>query len=134
MLHVYVGHQLAQLADHGDKMDAKTKAVSYASIAIGITMGFATGWLIYAQTKKRTKELEELERVEAGLPASEYADDSEYEEDAAFLREQDDDVSLRDAWDDNEEYFDQSSDATPSGSQDEGASDNVTETKHSVAK
>jgi len=110
MLHVYVGHQLAELAENGDKMDAKTKAVSYASIVIGTVMGAVTGWLIYAQTKRRTKELEELERLEAGEEPDVYVDEPEEEsEDVAFLRELDDDISLRSTWDEEGEYFDESS-------------------------
>ena len=108
LLHVFIGAQWAKLADNGDKMDAKTKALSYLSIAIGMFFGLATGYIIYGQTKKRAQELEELERTEAGALRSEYEDDPDLAEAAEWLREEEDDISLRDAWADSDEYRDTS--------------------------
>ncbi|KAF2400534.1 hypothetical protein EJ06DRAFT_494372 [Trichodelitschia bisporula] len=109
LLHVFIGSQLAKIAESGDKMDAKTKAMSYISIVVGVLAGAATGWFIYRQTKKRARELEQVEaerlRVESEEEIrAEYADDPESYEAAETLREHVDDISLRDAWDD--EYRD----------------------------
>lgn len=102
MLHVFIGSQLAKLAETGDKMDAKTKAISYISIVIGIVAGALTGWVIYRQTKKRAAQLEAEER--AGVRREsvdelrrEYSDDPEALAAAEALREEEDDISLREA-------------------------------------
>lgn len=119
LLHVWVGAQMAKLAESGDKMDAKTKAVSYIGIVIGTVAGIATGYWIYARTKRRAAELEELERVEAGGIVHEYEDDPDLAEAADIIREEDDDISLRDAWDNDFDYQDDESDRdhdAPSGS------------------
>jgi hypothetical protein len=119
LLHVFIGAQWAKLAEKGDKMDAKTKALSYVSIAIGVIVGAGTGYFIYAQTKKRAEELEELERTEAGALPAEYADDPDFTEAADFMREEDDDISLRDAWLDDDAYYDDDTGAVSSGEEDE---------------
>lgn len=100
MLHVFIGSQLAKLAEEGRQMDAKTKAISYISIVIGVVAGAATGWFIYRQTKKRAAQLEAEER--AGVRREsvdqlrrDYADDPSALEAAETLREADDDISLR---------------------------------------
>jgi hypothetical protein len=117
LLHVWVGAQMAEIAERGDKMDTGTKVVSYLGMAIGSTLGIVTGWWIYSRTKKRADELEELEREEAGRLASEYEDDPDLEEAADILREEDDDISLREAWDDDVEYQDDGSESdTPTPS------------------
>jgi hypothetical protein len=106
LLHVFVGAKLGELAEKGKEMDSRTKMISYISIIIGIVAGAATGWIIYRQTKKRAAELEEQEREHAhnssreGL-RTEYADDPAALEAAEALREEEDDISLRDAWDDD---------------------------------
>jgi hypothetical protein len=118
LLHVWVGAQMAELADRGDKMDTKTKIISYTSIAIGSILGAVTGWWIYSRTMRRAAELEELEREESGgTLADEYEDDPDLAEAADILREEEDDISLRDAWgdDDYEDDDDEGSDTpTPS--------------------
>lgn len=110
LLHVFVGRQIGMLAEDGSKMDAKTKAVSYISIAIGMAAGVATGYFIYIKTKARAKELEAEEIAAAGgeggrrgsIPEGEYLDqEDEDEEDAARRRR--DDVSLHTAYADDEE-------------------------------
>lgn len=112
LLHVFVGAKLGELAEHGEEMDAKTKMISYVSIIIGLVAGALTGWVIYRQTKKRAAELEEQERENAhhtsreGLRA-EYADDPAALEAAEVLREEEDDISLRDAWDDDYGSYDE---------------------------
>lgn len=108
MLHVFVGAQLAKIAKSGDKMDAKTKAISYLSIAIGIAAGTGTGWVIYRQTKKRAAQLEAEERNAARSESRdelrrEYADDPEALEAAEALRDGADDISLRTADDYDED-------------------------------
>ncbi|KAH7399523.1 hypothetical protein BKA66DRAFT_545639 [Pyrenochaeta sp. MPI-SDFR-AT-0127] len=109
MLHIFIGAQLEKIAESGGKMDARTKAVSYISIAIGAVAGVATGWFMYRKTKQRAAQLEAEER--AGIRRTsiedlenEYADDPGALEAAERLREEDDDISLRTAWDD--EYAD----------------------------
>ena len=120
LLHVFVGAKLGELAEKGDEMDAKTKAISYVSIVIGLVAGAVTGWVIYQQTKKRAAELEEQEREHAhhtsreGLRA-EYADDPAALEAAEVLREEEDDISLRDAWDDDYGSYDEDEQDIPDG-------------------
>lgn len=46
-------------------MDAKTKAINYASIAFGAILGATVGFIIYQRTMARAKELE-IEALEAG--------------------------------------------------------------------
>ncbi|KAJ4346265.1 Tlg2-vesicle protein [Ascochyta clinopodiicola] len=110
MLHIFIGSQLEKIAESGGKMDARTKAISYLSIAIGAVAGVATGWFMYKKTKERAAELEEEERQgvrRASLEGleNEYADDPSALEAAEHLREDEDDISLRGGWDD--EYTDE---------------------------
>lgn len=113
MLHIFIGAQLAQIAD-GDSMDPKSKALSYVSIAIGGIAGAVTGWFMYKKTKERAAQLEAEER--AGIRRMsvedlerEYADAPGALEAAETLREDDDDISLRTGWGD--EYHDDVTDA-----------------------
>ena len=116
MLHIFIGSQLARIAESGGKMDSKTKAVSYISIFIGLVAGAATGWFMYKQTQERARQLEAEERdgvrrtsIE-GLE-NEYADDPGALESARALREDEDDISLRSGWgDDFGDYHDDPSD------------------------
>lgn len=110
MLHIFIGSQLEKIAESGGKMDPKTKAISYLSIAIGAIAGVVTGWFMYRKTKQRAAQLEAEER--AGVRRAsiedlgrEYADDPAALEAAERLREDDDDISLRTTWDD--EYHDE---------------------------
>jgi hypothetical protein len=118
MLHIFIGSQLEKIAESGGKMDARTKAISYLSIAIGAVAGVATGWFMYKKTKERAAELEEEERQGVrrtsieGLE-NEYADDPEALSAAEHLREEEDDISLREGWDD--EYTDDVDDAADIG-------------------
>lgn len=66
LLHIFVGRQIGQLAEEGNKMDAKTKMISYLSIAIGMAAGIATGYFIYIKTKARAEQLEAEEEAAAG--------------------------------------------------------------------
>jgi golgi apparatus membrane protein TVP38 len=110
LLHVWVGAQMAEIADKGDKMPLGTRVVSYIGIVIGSVAGAATGWWIYKKTKERAAELEELERLEGGEGvAQEYEDEPGLEEAAELIREEDDDISLRSAWDDEVEFRDDGS-------------------------
>lgn len=118
MLHIFIGSQLEKIAESGGKMDARTKAISYLSIAIGAVAGVATGWFMYKKTKERAAELEEEER--AGVRRTsveelerEYADEPSALEAAEHLREEEDDISLRGGWDD--EYTDDVDDAADIG-------------------
>lgn len=83
LLHCFVGSRLGAIAENGDKMDAKTKAISYLSIVIGITAGVATGYFMYSRTKARARELEAEERENVGRPSRDeeeaFADEGEYE-------------------------------------------------------
>ena len=115
MLHIFIGSQLEKIAESGGKMDPKTKAISYLSIAIGAIAGVVTGWFMYRKTKQRAAQLEAEER--AGVRRTsvedlerEYADDPAALEAAEHLREDDDDISLRTTWDD--EYHDEPEEAS----------------------
>lgn len=66
LLHIFVGRQIGLLAEEGNKMDAKTKMISYLSIAIGMAAGIATGYFIYVKTKARADQLEAEEAAAAG--------------------------------------------------------------------
>jgi uncharacterized membrane protein YdjX (TVP38/TMEM64 family) len=47
MIHIFIGSRLAAIAKSGEKMDASTKAINWASIIGGGIIGAVTGWLIY---------------------------------------------------------------------------------------
>jgi hypothetical protein len=101
LVHIFIGAELGKLAEHGGEMDAKTKAISYLSIAVGSLIGIGTAWLIYRQAKSRARELAEQERdgvrrASADRLRDEYADDPASLEAARRLRDDDDDISLRD--------------------------------------
>ena len=64
LIHVFIGSRLGKLAEGGEKMDAGTKAINYASIIIGGALGVAVGYIIYQRTIARAKELE-IEELEA---------------------------------------------------------------------
>ena len=102
LLHVFVGSRLGDLAENGDKMDTKTKIVSYISIVIGSVAGLLTGYLVYVRTKARAKQLEaeEAANVSSGRRRSsagaDYLDDSDEQDGVDYLRRGDgDDISLR---------------------------------------
>ncbi|OCL02335.1 hypothetical protein AOQ84DRAFT_349283 [Glonium stellatum] len=105
MLHIFIGSQLDKIAEQGGKMDAKTKALSYLSILIGVTAGILTGWFMYKKTKQRARELEaeereSIQRASADDLDREYADDPDALEAVEALRQDDDDISLRSAYED----------------------------------
>lgn len=111
MLHVFVGSQLEKIAEGGGKMDAKTKAISYVSIVIGLIAGVATGWIMYRKTTERAAQLEAEERAGVRRASIEdlerqYADDPDALEAAETLREEEDDISLRTGWGDDEYHDD----------------------------
>jgi hypothetical protein len=122
ILHVFVGSQLGRIADSGDKMDGKTKAISYLSIAIGLTAGVATGWIMYTKTKARAQELEAEEReaaVRGEAPdGDEFDEEGRYEySDDAMEREAteairgDDGISLRSDQEYRDDFDDDADDA-----------------------
>lgn len=49
MIHIFIGSRLAAIAKSGDKMDATTKAINWASIIGGIIIGALTAWFIYSR-------------------------------------------------------------------------------------
>lgn len=121
LLHVFVGAKIGELAEKGEQMDAKTKAISYVSIVIGLVAGLLTGYIMYSQTKKRAAELEEQERQgarrrSADEIAREYADDPEAGLASEVLREEEDDISLHMDVADLGHYRDES----PSGGENDG--------------
>jgi len=69
LIHVFIGSRLASIAESGGKMDAGTKAINYASIALGSILGASVGWIIYRKTMLRAEELER-EELENGLGTS----------------------------------------------------------------
>ena len=101
-IHVFIGSRLAKLAEGGEKMDASTKVINYASIIIGGVLGVAVGYIIYQRTVARAKELEieELEaaRGEGGERVEGYFDCV----DAGAEGMDDDDISLWDNEDSRE--------------------------------
>ncbi|KAF2707790.1 hypothetical protein K504DRAFT_458273 [Pleomassaria siparia CBS 279.74] len=115
MLHIFIGSQIEKIAESGGKMPPKAKALSYVSIAIGGIAGAATAWFMYKKTKERGRQLEAEERAGARRTSvedleNEYADDPDALEAAEALREDEDDISLRDSgWGD--EYHDEPADA-----------------------
>jgi succinate dehydrogenase/fumarate reductase cytochrome b subunit len=89
LIHVFVGERLANLAKHHEKMDAKTKAINYASIAGGTILGLVTGWIIYQRTMARSKQLEDEERKRLEEMGSGGRDGLAHPDE--FLEESDDD-------------------------------------------
>ena len=63
LIHVFIGSKLREIAKSGDKMDAKTKAINYASIIFGVLLGIGTGYWVYSKTMARSKALEAEERA-----------------------------------------------------------------------
>ena len=49
LIHVFIGSRLAAIAKSGDKMDAATKAINWASIIGGLIIGALTAWFIYSR-------------------------------------------------------------------------------------
>ena len=47
LIAIFIGSRLAAIAKKGEKMDASTKAINWASIILGGVLGVLTGWLIY---------------------------------------------------------------------------------------
>lgn len=116
LLHIFVGRQIGLLAEEGNKMDFKTKMISYLSIAIGMTAGIATGYFIYVKTKARAEQLEAEEEAAAAAGANggqaggrrrmsdagpDYLDDPDVEAAAASRRDPDD-FSLHTTYADDE--------------------------------
>ncbi|KAG9235738.1 Golgi apparatus membrane protein tvp38 [Amylocarpus encephaloides] len=110
LIHVFMGSRLAIIAETGKQMSSSTKAINYASIILGGSLGVALGYYIYNRTLKRAKELE-IEELEAGRgegsvvvpPPRVFTDMDGEDADAAALMN-DDDISL---WD-NEDGFEHS--------------------------
>ena len=109
LLHIFVGRQIGLLAEEGNKMDAKTKMISYLSIAIGMAAGIATGYFIYVKTKARADQLEAEEAAAAGGEdgrrrmsdaGPDYLDDPDVSD--AALRRDVDDMSLHTTYADDE--------------------------------
>ncbi|KAI9802226.1 MAG: hypothetical protein M1825_002947 [Sarcosagium campestre] len=86
IVHVFIGGRLASLAAQGAKMDAGTKAINYASIVGGGTLGVVIGWFIYQRlTVARARQLESEERAhlqggdglrrDSGSGAARFSDD-----------------------------------------------------------
>lgn len=109
LLHIFVGRQIGLLAEEGNKMDAKTKMISYLSIAIGMAAGIATGYFIYVKTKARADQLEAEEAAAAGGEEGrrrmsdagpDYLDDPDVSD--AALRRDVDDMSLHTTYADDE--------------------------------
>lgn len=108
LLHVFVGSRLGDLAENGDKMDTKTRIVSYVSIIIGVSAGLATGYFVYVRTKARAKQLEAEEAAAAvsgrrtSSAGSDFIDDPNEQEAVDFLRREDD-ISLHTPYGDDVE-------------------------------
>ncbi|KAF2857312.1 hypothetical protein K470DRAFT_223603 [Piedraia hortae CBS 480.64] len=66
LIYTFVGGRLGDLGEKGEKMDWKSRGVSYAGVVIGLVMGTTVGYIIYQRTKARAAELEEEVLVEEG--------------------------------------------------------------------
>lgn len=111
MIHIFIGSRLAAIAKSGDKMDATTKAINWASIIGGLIMGVLTAWFIYSRTLARSREIEAEERSRR-RPAprgSDFSDDLEEQATAAELL-RDDQIDFLDEGNDQDEYMDVFSD------------------------
>lgn len=53
LIAVFIGSRLKAIAKSGEKMDAATKAINWASIIFGVLLGAGTGWLIYKRLESR---------------------------------------------------------------------------------
>lgn len=112
LLHVFVGSRLGDLAENGDKMDFRTKMVSYVSIAIGMLAGAGTGYFIYARTKKRAAQLEAEEAAQQQQPGRRSGSDAGFEymdhsdEHGGEGRRGVDDISLHQTYEDDLEAAD----------------------------
>jgi uncharacterized membrane protein YdjX (TVP38/TMEM64 family) len=118
LIHVFIGSRMAAIGERGEKMDASTKAINWASIIIGGILGVGVGYVIYQKTISRAKELEveELEAARGGLPRERrYSDEGilgqDADTDAAALMN-DDDISLWDNDAPNTGYRDEFSDGS----------------------
>lgn len=49
LIHIFIGGRLAAIAKSGEKMDATTKAVNWASIIGGVILGILTACFIYSR-------------------------------------------------------------------------------------
>ena len=120
-----MGSRLGDLAENGDKMDTKTKVVSYVSIVVGIAAGIGTGYLVYVRTKARAKQLEAEEvTAAAGGPRTpdardEFIDDPDEQEVRGGFRREPDDISLHRTYTDDVEAGEYTDDFTD----DEGAAE-----------
>lgn len=135
-IHVFIGSRLAAIGE--GRMDARTKALNWASVAFGLIVGALTGVLIWRRTQARARELEAKEveaargggggrrgsresgssgDVRPGAGDRVYSDDPAEQEAYDTLRQgvRDDDISLRETPDDadvGDEYRDLLSDAS----------------------
>lgn len=99
LLHIFVGSRLGDIAERGDEMDFSTKIVSYISIIVGMVLGIATGYIIYARTKARAKvlEAEEAANVNSGARrrtssqdaagGPDYLDEEDFDDDERAARD-----------------------------------------------
>lgn len=102
-IHAFIGSRLAAIARTGEQMTTKDRAVNWASILIGVTVGAFTGWFIYRKTMARAHELEAEEaqnvkdtvRRTGGL-TRQFSDDPEAQVAADTLAADDDDVAYFD--------------------------------------
>ncbi|GAO13812.1 uncharacterized protein UV8b_03958 [Ustilaginoidea virens] len=100
LIHIFIGSRLAILAEQGDKMSARDKAINYIGIALGSAAGLAVGLVIYRRTMARAAQLAREQGADTGDAEQGLAayDDSEAAlldpEDAAAVMMADDDVSL----------------------------------------
>lgn len=125
LIHVFIGSRLAALGESGEKMDAKTKAVNYVGIALGMCFGVTTGYIIYNKTKQRAAELEAQQLEEGGSEAPrlsrEYSDDAVVGRENPNLRQGRDDISLHDNHEDAEyeDFWSDEDDAFRHGDEDD---------------
>ena len=108
LVHVFIGSRLALLAEKGDKMSGRDKAINYLSMIIGAAVGLSVGWIIYRRTMARAAEISLETAAEEGAilrPEPDICDDDGDDdsdarmidpEDAAAIMA-DDDISLWEA-------------------------------------
>ena len=109
LLHVFVGSQLGDIAQNGDKMSSTAKTVSYVSIFIGAVAGIGTGYWVYIRTKARAAQLEaedEAARSDLGRSRSGDAPANGYDDEDGSRqarRGHGDDISLHQTYDEDVE-------------------------------
>ncbi|KOS18826.1 Golgi apparatus membrane protein tvp38 [Escovopsis weberi] len=101
LIHVFIGSQMAVLAEKGDKMPLRDRLVNYASMAVFGSLGALVGYIIYRRTFARAAELARDAlaadaRAEAGEQGAYGAYGFEYDDQHAHAHAHAEDAALMD--------------------------------------